>query len=649
MSARVYRGVRVDYTYIPKNAYESFTFFRVLNHCENWVNPPELTEELGKSGFWKEQEAYKTKTRPSTKEHRSEVEVIRDMLDFAAYIGLLHKKFDFKCNRRTTFFRLSDFGKNVCNKINKKDITVREDLAKALLDYKITNSKIDIKRYAVFNNFSVRPWFVLLHLLHEFQLRYPRSSLKFHPKELTYAIISVSEETEKEFNNALQKMYEFSRSGVFQKPKKGSMMDWTLLNRFLSEDGYNPRDYQSVASNSPARLLNWSFFVGLIDCKTNIEEPLNFFDVLNSMFHIKEVYGLTSYGKKIYEMYKRTRYFAPTFSFYDEEILISTFLNKSSNHITIEELQKAFTDLGICDKLQFERSVESLKSKRIINLEKGVISLLCIPIIDDISRDIIRDIEDKSEKLSKELSLRVTIPTIEPIGIRHIAYEDVDQILEYNTIKGIASNADLNEFRKNGLDTYFIDYFPLSIGDERLKGLYSDIRELFEEKTAKLLEQMNFERVDHIGQKVGRGESYPDIVAIWKRINGIKRHITIIECKSNKDKSYSLLPTDVDRRIGQIKNLMNMEDYKLLSDKIDTILFVSSGFAGDYRNKMLELIERASHELNLNIRVACITSTDLLYLYSKYRRFPAKFENYNLKLLFNEDLIKRKDIDKIFI
>ena len=148
---------------------------------------------------------------------------------------------------------------------------------------------------------------------------------------------------------------------------------------------------------------------------------------------------------------------------------------------------------------------------------------------------------------------------------------------------------------------------------------------------------MGFERVEHLGQNLTRGESYPDVVAIWnRRINGDQRHITIIECKSNKSGNFTINQTDVDSMVRQIGNLKKKKEYKLLSDKIDTILYVSSGFSGDYRNKLLILNERARRNSRVVVRSRCITSRELLLLYSYVRKNPIKFSRNRNNRRFNK-------------
>lgn len=173
---RDYR-VKIDYAYIPKNAYEDKLFFEIVLLCKNVQTPPLLRDLLltkNSSGkdFWEERNR---KTGSST------IEVIRDILDFACYCGMLIKWFPFGKESHIAHYKITNFGQDICNDFIKKEEKVRIGVIKALMEYKIGNSQINITQYNEFTNFRVRPFFLLLKILYLFEQKWGNKGVQFEP------------------------------------------------------------------------------------------------------------------------------------------------------------------------------------------------------------------------------------------------------------------------------------------------------------------------------------------------------------------------------------------------------------------------------------------------------------------------------------
>ena len=642
--------VRLDFTYIPKNCYESETLFKIVNKCGKWTSPIDLDHRLTRKGFWDKQKYYKTKTRPSTTEYRGEIEVIRDCLDLAAYFGLLDKRFDFHQGRRSTAFRLTNLGKEICKGVNSKDSQIIPKLINCLISYAITNPKIDMKKYAQFRDFSNRPWFVLQKLLNDFSERY--GAAHFHPKELGFVVFSVKVENENEFESALDKMYRFSRGGALTKSKKEGKMDFGLLFKYLRELGYESiYSFDSRTNNQITRLFRWAYYLGIIDCISSNDNVKGFFNLIDTGIAVKEILGLTDLGSKVFDDLEDTAYFSSAYAFYQTEIFLANLLTMVETPVSRRRLAEVCDKNNICDKIQFGEYVSHLREKEIIKADDKNIYLNKLPVLTASFFGGLVPLKEEKEKLEKIANSLKRIAPFKSriIGETIIPMDEINSLLRFMIEKALKSKEEINRLLMSGIDPILSDYTLLAIGREELENQYSDIREVFEAKTATIFQQMGFDKVDHIGQRVGRGQSYPDVVAVWKRINAqISTHLTIIECKTHHEGKYSLTLTDLDRRVDQISNLIKRKEYEFLGSLIDTLLFVSSGFTGGYRDKLLNLVEKCRQQLRLNIRAACISAKDLLYLYARYRRNPRAFDKFNFADLFIEDLIQEGDINRIF-
>ena len=642
--------VRLDFTYIPKNCYESTTFFKIIDKCKKWTSPIDLNYRLTRKDFWDKQKYYKTKTRPSTEQYRGEIEVIRDCLDLAAYCGLLNKRFDFHRGKRTTAFRITDLGKEICKGVFAKDSKIIPKFINCIMNYAITNPKIDMKRYAQFRNFSNRPWLVLLKLLNDFSERY--GNAHFHQKELGFVVLSAKVENENEFNSALDKMYRFSRGGALTKSKNKGKMNFSLLSKYLKELGYESiYAFDSRTNNQITRLFRYAYYLGLIDCVSSNDTVRGFFNLIDTGIAVQEILGLTDLGSKIFENLKDTAYFSSAYAFYQTEIFLANLLTIIKTPIPRRRLAEVCDQNNICDNLKFEEYLFRLREKEIVKVDDKNIYLNKLPILSASFAGGLFPLKEEREKLEEIANSLTKIAPFKSriIGETTIPIDEIKGLIQFMIRKALKKEEEINRLLMAGIDPILSDYTLLAEGMEELEDQYRDIREAFEAKTALIFEQMGFDKVDHIGQRVGRGKSYPDVVAIWKRINAqISTHLAIIECKTHHERKYSLTLTDIDRRVDQISNLMKRKEYEFLGSLIDTILFVSSGFAGGYRDKLLKLVEKSRQQLRLNIRAACISAKDLLYLYARYRRNPRAFDKFNFAGLFIEDLIRERDINQIF-
>jgi hypothetical protein len=638
--------VRLDFAYIPKNAYEALTFFRIISECDDWTSPPFLSKSLRKA-FWKAQEVFKTERRPSSKSSRGPTEVIRDILDMAAYMGLLRKRWSPE-DGRTTEFKLTKEGAIVCKLIRGKDIEAQQRLVADLLDYKIPNYKIDTGKYFQFKDFSVRPFFVLMKLLNDFERDYwgRPGRPRFHPKELGYVILAIKKESDEEFRLALDRMQEFSDHGYF---KSGN---WDLLKRKLAEHRYAIKEFDRKTNNLRTRLFRWPFVLGLLDCRMNIAdaETAPFFIKLRGIkkegkfkrIRVTEVLGLTKVGAKIIAPMLKSRYIYSGLTSSDK--ILSVALSRHQAEVRKETLEGNAIKAQIYrTPSEFQYGIERLQSHQVVQ-SNGTVQVQLEPIFDLPTQSEQEEIQRKTEALTRLLAWQAK---------RHAYREVAPTVVQIPKIssKLLVGKSPETIYLLQGADPELSDYLRLALGEQSLTKRYSDIRQAFEAKTNLILEQMAF-KTELYGQSVKRGESYPDIVAIWKRVaeGTDKSHITIIECKTSS-RAYNISATDIDDRIRQTKNLLNIEHYRKYGLKalIDSVLFVSSSFGlGNNQQKMRELEERYRQDLRMNVRVAAISAKSLMELYVRYRREPSRFSDYDFLSLFQENVISATEIRQIF-
>ena len=637
--------VRLDFAYIPKNAYESLTFFRIVERCGDWISPTSLYEELEGIGFWEKQEVFKTKKRPSSKSNRGRIEVIRDIVDLAAYIGVLQKRFPSE-DSRSTEFKITREGKELCDWVRNNDPKAQTNLIARFMDYKIPNSEIDIQKYFAYRDFSVRPFFVLLRLLHDFEkdIWTKASRPRFHPKELGYIVLSVREESEAEFKVALDRMREFSNNGVLQSG------NWSLLKRKLGEDKYTIREFDRKTNNLRTRLFRWPFVLGLIDCQTSIPEAENedMFSKLRGIkrkkkldaARVQEVLGLTRLGERVVAPILKTVYVYSGLTNSDK--ILSTALVQYAKDVDKRLLQKNAIKTRIYLKPpDFQYGIERLQSHQIVQ-SNGTVQVQLRPIFD-----IATDSERNEIRKKSNAVLQLLRPSKPPRLIPGEP-EVTLQPLKPREVLALGKTPE-TRYILQGADPELRDYLRLSVGENTLRRNYSDIRMAFERKTDLIFRQMAF-RTDLYGASSRRGESYPDIVAIWKRVTGGRdtSHFTIVECKSS-DSPYNLSLKDIDDRIRQTRNLLNLDRYQDMKSLFDSVLFVSSSFGvGGNQQKMRELKEKYSQDLRMSVRIAAISARTLLELYVKYREEPSRFNEFNLLDLFQEEEISPTEIRGIF-
>jgi hypothetical protein len=643
MSTGLDYRVRLDFAYIPKNAYESLTFFRIVERCDDWISPTSLYEELESLGFWEKQEVFKTKKRPSSKSNRGRIEVIRDIVDLAAYIGLLQKRFPSE-DSRSTEFKVTEEGERLCRWIKTNNSRAQTDLISRFTDYKIPNSEIDIQKYFAYRDFSVRPFFVLLRLLHDFEkdIWTKAARPRFHPKELGYVVLSVREESEAEFSTALNRMREFSGNGVLQSG------NWNLLRRRLAEDKYTIREFDRKTNNLRTRLFRWPFVLGLIDCRTSISgaEDADMFTKLKGIkrkrkldaARVQEVLGLTRLGERVVTPLLETVYVYSGLTNSDK--ILSTALAQHAKTVDKNVLEKNAIKTRIYLKPpDFQYGIERLQSHQIVQ-SNGTVQIQLRPIFDIATDSEGNEIRRKSNAILQLLQPAKPLTRIGP--------ELAVQPLKQREVLRLGKTPE-TRFILQGADPELRDYLRLSVGDSTLRKNYSDIRMAFERKTGLIFRQMAF-RTDLYGASSTRGESYPDIVAIWKRVTGGKdsSHFTIVECKSS-DSAYNLSLKDIDDRIRQTKNLLELDRYQDMKSLFDSVLFVSSSFGvGGNQQKMGELKERYSQELRMSVRIAMISAKTLLELYVKCRGEPSRFNEFNFLDLFQEEEISPTEVRGIF-
>jgi hypothetical protein len=642
--------VRLDFAYIPKNAYESLTFFRVVEKCANWISPPTLSRILTRR-WWDAQEVFQTTRRPSSKTKRGPTEVLRDILDLATYLGFLDKRWS-REDARVTEFKLTSEGEEICRMMKQKDPMAQEKLIRRFLEYRIPNSQIDTTKYFQYKDFSVRPFFVMLKLLHDFEkdLWTEPGRPRFHPKELGYVVLSVREESEASFRQALERMQAIAGNGVLRSG------NWNLLKRMLSEDNYSLKEFDRKTNNLRTRLFRWPFVMGLIDCRTNIPEAdeASMYTKLKGIrrkgeyqvARISEVIGLTSLGKKTLEPLLDSVYVYSGLTNADKILSVALSRYKGAvDKVGLEEF--AIRTKIYRQSSDFQYGLERLQSRQIVN-SNGTVQIQLLPFFE-VQTDAERSEVSKKSAAILRLLGQAERPTRQELEAGTAEAPVVPRVVEARVPSG--RRGPEQAYIVRGADPRLHDYLRLSLGDRRLTANYSDIRMEFEAKTELVLKQLSF-KTELYGQSVKRGESYPDIVAIWNRlVRGIDAtHLTIIECKTSAS-AYNMTLKDIDDRIRQTRNLLAIERYQKYGLKalIDSVLFVSSSFGlGENRQKMRELKERYRQELHMSVRVAAISAKTLLELYVLYREEPSKFNDFDFTSLFREEIISVSDVRPIF-
>lgn len=638
--------MRLDFAYVPKNAYEALTFFRIIEKCNDWTSPPALSKSLTKA-FWRAQEVFKTERRPSSKSNRGPTEVIRDILDMAAYMGLLRKRRPSE-DSRATEFKLTKEGSEVCKLIQRRNGVAQQRLIDDLLDYRIPNRKIDTVKYFQYKDFSVRPFFVLLRLLHDFERDFwiQKGRPRFHPKELGYVVLAVKKESEAEYKIALQRMQEFSAGGYLRSGK------WDLLKRKLNEHNYDIKEFDRKTNNLRTRLFRWPFVLGLLECRMNIPEAesADFFTKLKGIkkggsykrIRVTEVLGLTSNGVKTIRPILRSRFVASGLTSGDQ--ILSVALAKHKKEVKKLVLEKGAIKAKIYrSTTDFQYGIERLQSHQIVQ-SNGTVTLQLEPVFEIATQPEREEIQRKTDDLIQLLGWRAQ---------RHIYTQaaSIRPVPLTTPPRLVVGKTPETAYLLQGADPELGDYLRLSLGEPSLAKKYTDIRMMFESKTGLILEQMAF-KTEQYGQSYKRGESFPDIVAIWKRVKkGVDDpHLTIVECKTSAS-PYNISATDIDDRIRQTKNLLTIEPYKTynLKSSIDSILFVSSSFGlGNNALKMRELQERFRQDMQMTVHVAAVPAKTLMELYVRYRKEPSRFNDFDFLSLFREDVISITEVRDIF-
>jgi len=574
--------VRLDFTYIPKNAYEMEAFFKIMLNCDEPKKVPLLNNELKKQKFWEKHKISGT----------SQIEVLRDMLDFASYIGILRKEFLLDL-RGTPVYKLTKSGKKICQKFLKHDETVKNDLIYLLMNYKIPNDQLNIVDYVNYNKFQVRPYFMLLKVLYLFHKRWPNVSLNIKPKELGFIILSLKMEDDNLIKNVLENLYNLNENNK-------------SLDELLKENNYNMQEFNKKTNNLITRLFRWAYYLELIKCETTHDEITGFFEKWNLIrgnkwygIRIKKVFGLTQIGLSIFKQLENTYYLWER-NLHPNEIIILEVLKKIKTSINKDEILKFLVSKKLCNKKRYERHLNRLETICLI-LENNKLKLEKIPIFDNIDYNILEFINE----IVKEIKPKIKIEHIEKAESIDFTPKDIKQIFDYIKLKKIIQTSNLDKLANSGLERILMDYWDLSLGNEKLKPIYkdmdkNDIRQVFETKTAYIFKNLAF-RVNLFGQSK-RGKSLADIVLSWNRLNEkgfIDNHITIVECKSSKN-PYNLSLKDVDDRVRQITNIANRQNYRDRISLIDSLLFVSSTY-GTGKNK--DKLQQIKTKIKNNLRI----------------------------------------------
>lgn len=625
---RDYR-VNLDYVYIPKNAYEDYLFFEIVLKCKQKINPADLSRKLferdnkDNKNFWE-------KRKRHYKNAGSAVEAIRDILDFATYCGMVDKRFIFGNKRNLSEYEITPFGELVCEKFLNNDETVIKDLIQALLNYKIGNSQINIIKYYEFTSFRVRPFFILLKILYLFEEKWGKRNIQFEPYDLAYVILTTKNEDDSSIEQAIDILYKIST-------KKRTLQD------YLNDRNTNINEFKIKVNNCVTRLFNWSYYCGLLDCKTSKDDIIEFFDKWDNHIRINKILGLSKIGHDVYSKVQNTYYYWER-NLHPNEVIILKILNNIKEGVNRGELFEELNKYVSCDQIRFERQISRLKAIFNLKQEGKILSLNKFPIFDSPSSSLIKLSNDISKKIKPNISI------YPELYLKNVEFATESQkTVDFLQKNELLNSDELNMLLNNGIERYFFDYHLLALGDSILKKRYSDIRFTFELKTAELFKRMNF-KVQSFGQKA-RGTSSVDILSFWSRLNEQNEredNITVIECKSSKN-PYNLSLNDISDRERQIGNIMNSDNYSMVRTLIRSLLFVSSSFGnGDNESKMDNIENKILNRLYQQMKIAIIGSKELIHLYIQYKNNPQKFEDYNLLNLFRNQEIHTRDIDKIF-
>lgn len=624
---RDYR-VTLDYAYIPKNAYEDELFFEILLMCEHEVGAPALSKKLFQrdisgNNFWEKRG--RSYSRPG-----SAVEVIRDILDFASYCGMISKSYEFGGKRNIAKYQITDFGEEVSKKFLDRDKSVQKDIINALMNYRVGNSQINIRKYHEFANFRVRPFFILLKLLYLFEEKWGLPNIKFEPYDLGFVVLSTTNEEDASIASSLQTLYKLATN------KK-------TLEECLADAGSNIDEFKRKTNNLVTRLFRWPYYCGLIECKTNDDSVIDFFEKWDKGVRVTKVIGISKLGHRVFDGIDNTFYYWEK-NLHPNEVIILTVLDNINQPINRGEIFEELNKYVECSPTRFERQLSRLQAIFNVKQHDKQLALSITPIFDSPSPNLIQIANEISRDINPDISFEVReLP-------REVEFrEESARIFDFIKDKELIQDKTIDDFLNRGIERYFLDYHLLALNYESLSSIYSDIPYQFEVKTAELFNRMNF-KVESYGQKK-RGTSSVDIVAFWSRLLGSHQrrdHITVIECKSSKN-PYNLSHKDVDDRVRQIGNLMSSRNYKRVRTLINSLLFVSSSWGiGDNPEKMDMIEEKILQQLNQQIKIATVGSKELLYLYTKYKSDPSTFEAFNFHNLFRNKEITQQDIDRIF-
>lgn len=133
---------RLQFVYIPKNAREKRLLFECVDLCDEPLTPVQVARDKGV--------------------HH---ETIRDMLDLAAYMGLLEKRGIAPGEARQTTFQQNRAGRRIASLVLDGDQHAVPMLQERLLGYGLPNRAVNVWRYPKYMQCSVRPWVTLLRCL----------------------------------------------------------------------------------------------------------------------------------------------------------------------------------------------------------------------------------------------------------------------------------------------------------------------------------------------------------------------------------------------------------------------------------------------------------------------------------------------------
>ena len=479
---RIDYRVRLDFTYIPKNAYEIEAFFKIMLKCKKQRSVPEFNDELKQQKFW---ETHKVTGG-------SQNEVLRDMLDFAAYIGILRKDY-LLAIRGKAIYKLTKIGENMCKKFLKRDLSVKSDLINALMNYKIPNDQLNLKDYFQFNQFQVRPFFILLKILYLFQKKWPNASLNVKPKELGFLVLSITKEDENQIHDAINNLFELNDDSV-------------SVVSLLQKINYNMKEFDRKTNNQITRLFRWAYYLDLIECETSDDSIIDFFKKWSLTgpkrwrgIKIKQIYGLTKTGKSVYKRLENTFYLWER-NLDQNEIIILEVLKKVGAPVNKDVLFKLLENEKLCKQQRYETHLRRLVPI-CLTQEKGDLKLHKTPIFCKIQYNT----QDIINRILKQIKPNIKTQTIEKPKFVDFSFKFVEDMFNYLIINKIIEDKKLNKLENKGLERDLLDYWELSLGEEKLKLFYrdkkiKDIRQVFEKKTASIFKRLGY-LVKLFGQK----------------------------------------------------------------------------------------------------------------------------------------------------